>query len=225
MVEFFDEILHHIIWSLEVVLVMHDSQRLACDFLHCSIIALAVWAVPHLLAELFDRLLDRFSLQRVLPELEPLCVLDPIVFVEEDPAALLANGLEDIDDVLEVANVEDRQLKLNEPEMARAADQVLLAGLADTAFLAHAKSQIQGTSCLWYGHARFGSVHPALINFDPHLLDFAGRQETELNALDLLARLLWQVRLDVLVVRKSYALHFMNKDIILLLCNLIAIKC
>ena len=70
---------------------------------------------------------------------------DPLtlIVVEEEARAALANALEDLEDVFEVANVEDRELELDAAEVARALGELAVARAANALPRGDAHARVQ----------------------------------------------------------------------------------
>ena len=94
-------------------------------------------AVLDLFASILDSFPNCFPLVWVLSNSEQVDVKSPLLLIEQHSATLLANALEHIDNMLEVADMVNRQIQLHISEMAWAVLKILVTCVTYLAFLTH----------------------------------------------------------------------------------------
>ena len=94
-------------------------------------------AVLNLFTSILDSFPNCFPLMWVLSNSEQIDIKSPLLLIEQHSATLLTNALQYIDNMLEVANMVNRQVQLHISKMAWAVLKILVTCVTYLAFLAH----------------------------------------------------------------------------------------
>ena len=121
--------------------LVHDLQE--ANLLGGAVGHAAPRALLALLA-LLDHLFDQCFPQEVIRGAAAQLLNEPTADIlrQQDATALLADALQDLQDLLEVACVEHRQAQLHDPEVASTSLELLAARLARPVLVGRTQSQV-----------------------------------------------------------------------------------
>lgn len=112
---------------------MYDLEGMAGDLLDSSIEGVAVWASLCLLCFINNLLADGGLAQRVeVWTSDSFEISPPCIFIEQDPGAVLADDVQNLDYFFEVAIVVGGQGETDVTKVAIATLKILLALFADS---------------------------------------------------------------------------------------------
>ena len=100
-------------------------ERLAYDFLDSAIVSFTKWTVLYLFAGILYCFADSFSFLRIFSKPEELRIFSAVILIQQQSGTFFANGLEDVEDMFEVANVIDRKVEGDVSKVTWAHDEVL----------------------------------------------------------------------------------------------------
>lgn len=116
---------------------MDHLECLPDDLFDSAVVLMAVRAVPHLLAVLLDRLSHLLSFLRVTPSLHEAVILHPVICTQQQPPTVFAYRLQNVYQMLEIADMIHGKIEVDVTKMSWTIDQVFPTCQAMPPFLAY----------------------------------------------------------------------------------------
>ena len=177
--ELFDQFVDFVLF-LNAVSVVYDLEGLVWLLLDRAVVRAAVDARPHLFALVYHRFEHLQVLARLRVVFDSPQTAVTFLLRKQQPRAVFADGLQNVERVLEVAHMKDGQRQFHKAKVARTVEEGSLARLANQAALRRAHVDVFRTTC--ERSRTIVAVQAILIHIDGgSAVHVTGSKQTELD--------------------------------------------